>query len=281
MSFPGFDEFSFANGAVKEGPQEDRRYDWYRGDYALSDEDTEAPLDAGAASGQTRPLKSVSLTLDGAGGGRAQLSGIPKQDTPQEIVAELEYSDPNGEVLTSSTRIPVWPAQIVLGLKPDSWALSKDKIKYQAVALDLAGQAGQRGEDQARSVRAQDVLAPQAPGRRVLRLPERKPRSSACRACARARPTTRAACSASSLRRCPVEITVQAQCAGRGGQYRVRQQLGLGRRGRRVVVRSFQRRSHGRAPREEALRAGREGRIPGAHAVPQGHGAGHRRARRA
>ncbi len=34
VSFPGFEEFSFANGAVKEGPQEDRRYDWYRGDYA-------------------------------------------------------------------------------------------------------------------------------------------------------------------------------------------------------------------------------------------------------
>jgi hypothetical protein len=139
VRFPGYDEFAFANGAVKEGRQEDRRYRWYRGDYALSDEDEEAPLDAGAATGQTRPLKSVSLTLDAAGGGRAAITGIPKQDAPQEIVAELEYSDPNGEVLTSSTRIPVWPSQILLGLKPDSWALSKDKIKYQALVLDLTG----------------------------------------------------------------------------------------------------------------------------------------------
>jgi uncharacterized protein YfaS (alpha-2-macroglobulin family) len=140
VSFPGFEDFSFANGAVKEGTQEDRRYEWYRGGYAMSDEDTEdAPLDAGAASGQTRPLKTLTLMLDGAGGARAQLSGIPKQDTPQEIVEELEYSDPNGEVLTSSARIPVWPAQLVLGLKPDSWALSKDKIKYQVIALDLSG----------------------------------------------------------------------------------------------------------------------------------------------
>ncbi len=139
VRFPGYDEFAFAQGAVKEGVQEQRRYRWYRGDYALSDEDEEAPLDSGAANGQTRPLKGVSLTLDAAGGGRASITGIPKQDAPQEIVAELEYSDPNGEVLTSSTRIPVWPSQIVLGLKPDSWALSKDKIKYQAVALDLTG----------------------------------------------------------------------------------------------------------------------------------------------
>jgi hypothetical protein len=139
VRFPGYDEFVFSNGAVKEGLQEDRRYRFYRGDYALSDEDAEAPLDAAAASGQTRPLKSVSLTLDGAGGGRADITGIPKQDAPQEVVAELEYSDPNGEVLTSSTRIPLWPSQIVLGLKADAWALSKDKIKYQALVLDLAG----------------------------------------------------------------------------------------------------------------------------------------------
>ncbi len=139
VRFPAYDGFAFANGAVKEGLQDDRRYRWHRGDYALADEDEEAPLDAGAVSGQTRPLKSVSLTLDDAGGGQAGITGIPRQDAPQEIVAELEYSDPNGEVLTSSTRIPVWPSQIVLGLKPDSWALSKDKIKYQALVLDLTG----------------------------------------------------------------------------------------------------------------------------------------------
>jgi len=143
VRFPGYDEFVLANGAVKEGLQEDRRYRWYRGDYMLSDEDEEAPLDAGAASGQTRPLKSVSVTLDGAGGGRVAITGIPKQEATQEIVAELEYSDPNGEVLTSSTRIPVWPSHIVLGLKPDSWALSRDKIKYQALVLDLAGKPKQ------------------------------------------------------------------------------------------------------------------------------------------
>ena len=139
VRFPGYDEFAFANGAVREGLQDDHRYRWYRGDYALSEDDEEAPLDAGAVNGQTRPLKSVQFTLDAAGGGRASISGIPKQDAPQEIVAELEYSDPNGEVLTSSTRIQVWPSQLVLGLKPDSWALSKDKIKYQALVLDLTG----------------------------------------------------------------------------------------------------------------------------------------------
>ena len=56
-----------------------------------------------------------------------------------DVQAELEYSDPNGEVLTSSTRIPLWPANLVVGLKPDAWAASKDKIRFHAVALGLDG----------------------------------------------------------------------------------------------------------------------------------------------
>ena len=139
VNFPGFEEFTFANGAVKEGLQEDQRRAWYRGDYELSEEDGEAPLDANLTGGQTRPLKALALTLDEAGGAKATLTGIPREGSPQEVLAEAEYSDPNGEILTASTHIPVWPAQIVVGLKADSWALSKDKVKFQVVALDLAG----------------------------------------------------------------------------------------------------------------------------------------------
>ena len=139
VSFPGLEDFTFANGAVKEGVQEDQRRAWYRGDYELAEEDDAAPLDANPSSGQTRPLKALALTLDGAGGARAVVSGIPRQESPQEILAEAEYSDPNGELLTASTRIPVWPAQLVVGLKADAWALSKDKVKFQLLALDVAG----------------------------------------------------------------------------------------------------------------------------------------------
>jgi hypothetical protein len=81
----------------------------------------------------------LTLALDAAGGAKAVLTGIGKQETPQEILAELEYADPNGEVLTSSSRVALWPAKIVLGIKPDSWALSKDRVKFETLALDIAG----------------------------------------------------------------------------------------------------------------------------------------------
>jgi hypothetical protein len=138
VGFPGYEEFALLTGAVEEGVQDERGQAWHRGDYLLSDGEGELP--AGAAGGPaTKPLETVSLTLDNGGGGKVALTGIPSQPTPQEIVTELEYTDPNGEVLTTSARIPVWPAALVLGLKPDSWALSKDKIKFQALALDFAG----------------------------------------------------------------------------------------------------------------------------------------------
>jgi hypothetical protein len=198
LSFPGYDEFSLSNGAVKEGVQDNRRDNWYRGEYLMSDGDeSETPI-AGAGGTGTRPLKSVALTLDDGGGGKALLEGIPRQDAPQEILAELEYNDPNGETLTSSARIPLWPAALVVGLKPDAWALTKDKVKFQAVALDLSGN-------------------PVTGAHLSVDLFERKtfcsagstrtkagPRSNACSRCARVRPTPRVCCSASSPHRCRV-----------------------------------------------------------------------------
>ncbi|HEU5283382.1 MAG TPA: MG2 domain-containing protein, partial [Burkholderiales bacterium] len=138
VRFAGYEEFTLGAGAVQEGLQEERGRPWYRGDYLLSDSEGELPagVDGGPA---TKPLETQSLTLDNGGGGKLTLAGIPSRPTPQEIVTELEYTDPNGEVLTTSARIPVWPAAVVLGLKPDSWALSKDNIKFQALALDLDG----------------------------------------------------------------------------------------------------------------------------------------------
>jgi uncharacterized protein YfaS (alpha-2-macroglobulin family) len=137
VSFPGFDEFQFATGPVKEGFEEPRASRWVRGGYALSDDDENET--AGEQNAQTRPLKTLSLTLDAAGGIKAVVTGIDKQDTPREVLAELEYADPNGEVLSSSARVPLWPAKLVIGIKPDSWALSKDSVKFQVVALDLTG----------------------------------------------------------------------------------------------------------------------------------------------
>jgi len=48
-------------------------------------------------------LSTQELQLDAAGAARGVFTQLPKSGSPQDIQAELEYQDPNGETLTAST----------------------------------------------------------------------------------------------------------------------------------------------------------------------------------
>ncbi len=136
-SFPDYADFTFANGGVKEGLQADRSTSWRYGDYDADDGEEEAPAEA--TPGSSRPLAVKSLVLDAAGAARTALEKLPRSESAQNVTAELEYRDPNGETLTASSHFTVWPSKVILGLKPDSWAVSKDHLKFQVLALDLSG----------------------------------------------------------------------------------------------------------------------------------------------
>jgi uncharacterized protein YfaS (alpha-2-macroglobulin family) len=140
VSFSDYDGFTFANGKIVEGVEQQGGYQLFAGEYELGDADSEDPVPVQPANG-VRPLKTLELALDSAGAARVTLPGLPSGDSPQEVNAELEYADPNGEMLTASTRVPLWPSKILLGIKPDTWTLSKDELKFQVIALDLAGKA--------------------------------------------------------------------------------------------------------------------------------------------
>jgi hypothetical protein len=120
----GFDDFIFGNGAVREGLI--RRNE-------PEDEDE-------GRTGERRPqLKTVELALDAFGAARTLVSELPRADVPQEMTAEMEFRDPNGEIQTVASRIPLWNAGRLVGLKPESWAVSKEALKFQAAVVDLAG----------------------------------------------------------------------------------------------------------------------------------------------
>src|SRR5882672_9196929 len=136
VSFRDYDGFTFANGKVVAGIEQQGGYQWFADEYELEDADAPAPTVPGSG---VRPLKSIALDLDATGSARVTLPGLPASDSPQELNAEMEYSDPNGEVLTTSTSVALWPSKVILGIKPDSWALSQEQLKFQVIALDLAG----------------------------------------------------------------------------------------------------------------------------------------------
>lgn len=137
VSFPDYPDFTFANGSVKEGLQAETSNQWSFGDNE-NDDDGETPPSNLATSG-SRPLALRDLILDTAGAARITLDKLPRSDAPQNVTAELEYRDPNGETLAASSHFTLWPSKVILGIKPDSWAASKDHLKFHVLALDTAG----------------------------------------------------------------------------------------------------------------------------------------------
>ncbi|MCU0767802.1 MAG: hypothetical protein MUE39_10620, partial [Gammaproteobacteria bacterium] len=81
----------------------------------------------------------IPLALDAAGAARVTVPDLRPGQVAQELVAELEYPDANGERLTVSSRVPLWPAQLSVGIKTESWAPERDRVRFEVVALDLAG----------------------------------------------------------------------------------------------------------------------------------------------
>jgi uncharacterized protein YfaS (alpha-2-macroglobulin family) len=138
ISFPDYEGFSFANGKVVEGIEQHGSNQWFVEEFAFDDWEDGESVAVAPGSG-IRPLRTVMLDLDGAGAARVNLDGLPVGDSPQELNAEFEYADPNGEVLTTSARIMVWSSKLILGIRPDSWAASQDLLKFQVLALDIQG----------------------------------------------------------------------------------------------------------------------------------------------
>lgn len=116
VEFAGFDGFTFANGPVHEGLER--------------------------ADRDTRPLTlaKVPVQLDEHGSATVSLGAIPVSESAQDVLAELEYRDPNGEVQTVSRRIPWWPAPVVVGIKPQSWLVRQGgELAFAVATLSVQG----------------------------------------------------------------------------------------------------------------------------------------------
>ncbi len=118
-----FESFTFANGAVREGVVRQRQSEEQASDSAES----------------TAVLSTQTLTLDAAGTARAEIGGLPAVQTPRELVAEIEYRDPNGEVQTAAATTPLWPAALLPGIAAEHWAGQRDGLDAKVAVLDTRG----------------------------------------------------------------------------------------------------------------------------------------------
>ncbi len=123
---PGWSDYTFSAETVVEGVEQGPDgYDWFG---------PRAP-----ASTVSTPTRVTPVTLDAAGGARITVPDLPAIATPHVLVAELEYPDPNGELLSVARRLPLWPARLRVGLRTEGWSGTAEQLRFRVVVLDLDG----------------------------------------------------------------------------------------------------------------------------------------------
>ncbi|HEU0045337.1 alpha-2-macroglobulin family protein [Sphingomonas sp.] len=124
----GYEGYSFGGQPVVEGV---RKMD---GDGA----DAATPLP---------PTQTLPMSLRGDGTGQ-QVVEVPALDRLADMQVEMDYQDANGETLTASRTIPIFPAAVQVGVKTDGWLMKQDDLRLRLVVLDTQGKPvkGQRVE---------------------------------------------------------------------------------------------------------------------------------------
>ncbi|MBI1745480.1 MAG: alpha-2-macroglobulin [Acidobacteria bacterium] len=134
-----YSDFTLVNGAVKEETTRGTNSDYDYVDEAETEEQALQPAETQPTKKRQATTQTLELQLDRAGAARAKLAKLPKSPRAQDLVTELEFKDPNGETQTVSRTIPLWPAKVLAGIKPDAWSSSQESFRFQAVVLDLVG----------------------------------------------------------------------------------------------------------------------------------------------
>ncbi|MCX7219746.1 MAG: MG2 domain-containing protein, partial [Burkholderiales bacterium] len=111
LSFPAYEEYSF---------------------YAAANADE-------SADEQKIVANKLPVTLDKNGAGKTVIKNLPAIGKSQELLSEMSYADPNGEIQTISAVTPLWSSAVLVGVKAGQWVSVKKKITLSAIALDTNG----------------------------------------------------------------------------------------------------------------------------------------------
>lgn len=134
IQFADYEDFQFGGMPVTEGIVEESgsRYDW--------DFESEADSEESGAEATAAPKARVTpLILDSQGVARVTIPKLPAVDGAAQLIAELEYADPNGEIQTSTGRVRLLRSAVSIGIRREGWVASEKQMRFRVVALDLDG----------------------------------------------------------------------------------------------------------------------------------------------
>ena len=121
--FPGFEDHSFAPPSAVDA-------------VTTAGHDEETPNDGARIVADRLPAST-----DAQGAATVALKNLPTLKGPSELVAELGFNDPNGELQTATQRLRLWPSAVVVGIRSRNWAASRGEARVSAVVLDTAGRS--------------------------------------------------------------------------------------------------------------------------------------------
>jgi uncharacterized protein YfaS (alpha-2-macroglobulin family) len=130
-----FEGYTFANGLIKAGIVRRGSSD---GSGGGEDGEESAASDRAPEMGGIH--QRLDLVLDGAGTAKAIVTRLPQLEEPADLLLELEYRDPNGEVQTAATTVPLWPARWLVGIRTEAWVASKEVLIMRVAVVDVYGQ---------------------------------------------------------------------------------------------------------------------------------------------
>jgi len=122
IQFNGYEDYIFGGETFQEGISQGSE-----------------PSGLEETSDSRKPAEVRPLTLDAQGAGRITVNNLPADGKPAELITEMEYQDANGELEAVTRRIPLWPAEVNLGIRADGWVTRRDQVRFRVVALDLKG----------------------------------------------------------------------------------------------------------------------------------------------
>jgi len=121
----GYDAFTFGGEAVTEGT---RPVGGNSGDGDDEGQDGKSVL----PYAQTLPA-----TLGADGTARADVAVNRPVTRPISLAVEMDYPDANGQTMTASRYLRLFPAALQVGLRTDGWIMRSDDLRMQMVVLDL------------------------------------------------------------------------------------------------------------------------------------------------
>ncbi|MGH6609440.1 MAG: alpha-2-macroglobulin family protein, partial [Burkholderiaceae bacterium] len=124
QSFAAYEEFRFGGTIPKVGIETEVPYD-------------EDSADEQQQAGEAARVQNVSL--DANGGARVVLDKLAKSEQTRALEVEMEYADPNGQILTAFTQTLLVPSAVNVGLALDGSFFKRDSLRFKAVVLDTAG----------------------------------------------------------------------------------------------------------------------------------------------